>query len=124
MTTPIIITVDGKDFRGELAGNPTADAVAAALPLRGSANRWGDEFYWTIGLNASISDDARTTFGVGELGYWPPGDAFCIFFGPTPASSGDEPVMANAGNPIGWIADDVAPLRATRGGAEIEVRRA
>lgn len=124
VTTPIIISIDGADYRAELNDSATGQAVADALPLEGSASRWGDEYYWSIGINAATSEDARTTFGVGELGYWPPGDAFCIFFGPTPASSGDEPVMANAGNPIGWITDDVSNLRTSGGGGAIEVRRA
>lgn len=95
MPTPIIITIDGTDYRGELNDSVTAKAIAAALPLEGSANRWGDEYYWSIGIDAETADNARTTFGVGELGYWPPGDAFCIFFGQTPASSGEDPVMAS-----------------------------
>tara|TARA_Y100001934_G_scaffold179193_1_gene211983 strand:+ start:1622 stop:1996 length:375 start_codon:yes stop_codon:yes gene_type:complete len=124
MLIPIIARIDGTDYRGELNDSESAAAVAAALPLQGAASRWGDEYYWSIGIDADTADDARATFGVGELGYWPPGDAFCIFFGQTPASSGDEPVMASAGNPIGWITDDVTALRGTAGGASIEVRRA
>ncbi|MBS04287.1 MAG: hypothetical protein CMQ24_16495 [Gammaproteobacteria bacterium] len=90
-----------------------------APPVAGATSTTGRP-----GIDADTADDARATFGVGELGYWPPGDAFCIFFGQTPASSGDEPVMASAGNPIGWITDDVTALRGTTGGASIEVRRA
>jgi hypothetical protein len=70
--------------------NATADAVWAALPLGGRGNRWGDEIYFDIPVQVPQADDARDVLEAGELGYWPLGHAVCIFWGPTPASMGEE----------------------------------
>jgi len=35
-------------------------------------------------------ENGQEVVELGDLGYWPPGQAFCLFFGPTPASQGDE----------------------------------
>ncbi len=57
--------------------------------LLGAPETWGDEIYFAIPVSLK-EDGPRATVEVGDLGYWPPGRAFCIFFGPTPASRGDE----------------------------------
>ncbi|MQG29069.1 MAG: hypothetical protein FI723_11855, partial [SAR202 cluster bacterium] len=45
------------------------------------------------------------------LGYWPPGQAFCLFFGPTPASQGDEIRPASEVTVIGKIIGDSGVLK-------------
>ena len=67
----------------------SAQAIWDALPLEGSANVWGDEIYFRIPV-ALAEDEAQEVVELGDLGYWPPGSAFCIFFGPTPMSRGNE----------------------------------
>lgn len=79
----------------ELDDSETARAIARALPIRARARRWGEEIYFQIDVDRPLSGDARETMEVGELAYWPPGKAFCIFFGPTPASRGSEPRAAS-----------------------------
>ena len=75
----------------ELNDKPTAVKVWEALPIEGRGSRWGDEIYFEIPVAAGQEADAREDVEVGELGYWPVGSAFCIFFGPTPVSSGSQP---------------------------------
>jgi uncharacterized protein len=122
MPIPIIIAVRGLALRAELNDSAAAQAVAAALPITGEVNRWGEEVYFEIPVAADLAPDARADVAIGELGYWPPGRAFCIFFGRTPASTGPEPRAASAVNIIGKMTDDARRLRETREGDKIFIR--
>ena len=86
------IRISARDVTAVAALNEsaTADAIWEALPISARANRWGDEIYFEIPVRLPQADDARDVMEAGELGYWPPGRAFCIFWGRTPASRGDE----------------------------------
>lgn len=108
----------------ELNDSPTAQAIWEALPIEARANTWGDEVYFGIPVEASLEPGARAEMAVGELGYWPAGSAFCIFFGPTPASSGDTPVAASPVNVLGKTVDDATALRAVRAGDLVRVEAA
>jgi hypothetical protein len=105
MPTAIQILVEGQVLPGELNDSETAKALLGRLPLRIRMSRWGDEYYGSIGepLDVAPAPDARDEMAVGELAYWIPGNALCIFFGPTPASEGDEPRAASAVNPLGMV---------------------
>ena len=83
--------------------NPTADAVWDALPLESTCNLWGDEIYFTIPVSRGLDRDAKEIVEKGNLGYWPEGQAFCIFFGPTPISRGGAIKPASAVNIFGNI---------------------
>lgn len=107
----------------ELNDSPTADAVWQALPVEATGNRWGDEIYFAIPVSAKRAPEARAEVEVGELGYWPPGKALCIFFGPTPASQGKEPRAASPINPIGRVLDDVGALQAVPDGARVHIAK-
>jgi hypothetical protein len=107
----------------ELNDSPTAAAVAAALPIRGKANRWGDEIYFRIPVRQDEAPEARAEMEVGELAYWPPGQAFCIFFGRTPASSDEQPQAASPVNPLGRVLGDVAQLRGVPDGAAVVLEK-
>src|ERR1700704_1192101 len=85
-----------------LHANSTARAIWNALPISGRANVWGDEIYFEIPVDLA-EDDGREEVAVGDLGYWPPGNALCIFWGPTPASHGSEPRAASPVNVFGRI---------------------
>ena len=124
MPTPIEIDVDGTKLAAELNDSATAQAIAGVLPLSATASRWGDEYYFGTSIEQPLADDAREEFAVGELGFWPAGNAFCLFFGPTPASTNDTPVMASPGNPIGQVTDDATVLRSRRGSVRISVKPA
>lgn len=119
MTHSIRLRVDDLEFSAELNDSTTASAIHDALPITASANRWGEEFYFGIDVHENQSDDARAEMTVGELAYWPPGNAFCIFFGPTPASFGDEPRAASPVNPVGHITEDCSDLTSVSGSPTI-----
>ena len=80
----------------------TASRILAELPIRSGFNTWGDEIYFQIPVTAD-PEDPRETVESGDLAYWPPGKAFCIFYGPTPASEGDEIRPASPVNPVGRV---------------------
>lgn len=107
-----------------LHDTPTVDALLAALPIEGRANIWGDEIYFDIGLNAAPEPAARANVAVGELGYWPPGSAFCIFFGRTPASTGDGPVAASPVNILGEVIGDATLFKSVRNGETVRLEPA
>lgn len=112
----IIMKVDGETFEVELNGNKAAEALKQMLPLSLGMSRWGDEYYGGLPGKIPAKDEMTDAFEVGEIAYWPPGNAFCIFFGPTPASMGDEPRMASPGILFGRIAaGNVKKLKAMAG---------
>ena len=121
MSQQIRITVDGAAYSAELNDSPTAKAIYDALPIKGSGNRWGEEIYFAIDVDAGLEPDARAEVDLGGLAYWPPGKAFCIFFGPTPASVGDEPRAASEVNHVGRIVEDVSSLSSAPNGAAVQI---
>jgi hypothetical protein len=123
MSHQIQISAGEVRLRAELNDSATARAIYDALPITGKGNRWGDEIYFAIPVDEPAAPDATEDVEVAELGYWPPGKAFCIFFGPTPASPGDEPRAASPVNRIGKVSDDVRPLVEVRHGTEVRLDR-
>lgn len=87
--------------------------------------RWGEEYYGDIGepLGAIEESGAREEVEVGEIAWWPPGNAFCIFFGPTPASIDEKPRAASAVNPVGIIEGDLAALKDLAHSIEVTLER-
>jgi hypothetical protein len=84
-------------------GSPTADAIWNALPLAATVNLWGDEIYFTIPVSLGLDRNAKEIVEMGDLGYWPDGPAFCIFFGLTPISSSGIIKPASAVNVFGRV---------------------
>jgi hypothetical protein len=123
MSQSIKITAGDIQLKAELNDSPTARAIFEALPLRAPGSRWGEEIYFEIPVDEALSGDARADMEVGELGYWPPGRAFCIFFGPTPASSGEQPRAASPVNPVGRVVGDSTTLTAIPSGAEVSLEK-
>ena len=119
MARRIMITAGEVKVGAELNDGPTARMVAEALPIKARGNRWGEEIYFEIPVEADLESDAREVLEAGELGYWPTGNAFCIFFGPTPASRGDEIRAASAVNIIGKAKGDLSQLPGVPNGAEV-----
>jgi hypothetical protein len=111
---------------GQLDDSPTASALAARLPLTVRMSRWGDEYYGALRppLGQPLAPDAREAMIVGELAYWPPGDALCVFFGPTPASEGSEPRAASPVNPIGRLSGPISALKALGAAIQATLDRA
>ena len=121
MATRIQITAAHVSVEAVLNDTATAAKIVDALPVKGQVNRWGDEIYFPVPVRAGQADDARTEMGVGELAYWPPGQAFCVFWGPTPASSGSAPVAASEVNPIGQVDGDATVLSDVLDGAPVTI---
>lgn len=119
----IRVTVQSLAFEAELEDSAAASALRSALPLKASLSRWGEEYYGDIGvLDVGNDSTARDVMELGELAYWKPGRALCIFFGPTPASHGDEPRAASPVVPLGRLVDaDLAALSALGPTVEVSV---
>jgi len=117
----IRVTAGEVSMEADLNDSPTAKQVLEALPLTGRANRWGDEIYFSIPVQADAGPDSRDEVQVGEIAYWPPGTAFCIFWGATPASSGDEPRAASPVNPLGKLDGDAARFAEVASGTEVTI---
>jgi hypothetical protein len=119
----IKIVAGGVEAMALLNDSETAHLVWAALPISASASIWGDEIYFRIDLSAS-EQDAQEVVDIGDVAFWPPGQALCLFFGPTPMSVGDEIRPASAVNVIGRIEGDPTTLKAVPAGAGVLVERA
>jgi hypothetical protein len=121
MPKRIRITAGKLSAVAELDASPTAQAIWEALPFEASASRWGDEVYFEIPVQLDEAAGARQVMRIGELGYWPVGSAFCIFFGRTPASEGDEPRAYSNVNPFGQLQGDATVFAAVRSGTRVTV---
>ena len=124
MEKKIRISVQDLKVEANLNESKTAQSIWESLPIEGRANLWGEEIYFSIPVKAGSEAGARDVVTSGELGYWPPGTAFCIFFGPTPASKGDEIRAASAVNIIGKVLGDPKTLRKAKNGAKITLEKA
>lgn len=112
------------ELRAALNDSQTATAIYDALPLVANGNRWGEEIYFAIPVDGPLAKDATANVKVSDLGYWPPGKAFCVFFGRTPASTGADPRAASPVNIIGQVLDDATVLTTVPDGAEVRVEKA
>ena len=120
----IRITAGKVAVEAALNESPTATKIWEALPMEARGNTWGDEIYFSIPVDAKSEKDARDVVAVGELGYWPPGTAFCIFYGRTPASTDDRPRAASPVNIIGKVIGDATAFRAVSSGTRVKLERA
>jgi uncharacterized protein len=105
------------------ADSPTADAIWDALPLESTGNLWGDEIYFTIPVSLGLDRGAKEIVDMGDLGYWPDGPAFCIFFGPTPISRGTAIKPASAVNIFGKIIGSAEVFKQVTSRAPIRVEK-
>jgi len=106
----------------ELNDTKTAQAIWEALPIKGHANLWGEEIYFSIPLILKL-EVGQELVSIGDLGYWPQGNAFCIFFGPTPVSHGDEVRPASAVTVFGRVTGDATVFKQVASGTEITIER-
>ena len=106
----------------ELNNSSTAEKIWDALPIEGRANTWGDEIYFRIPLSLP-PENPREVVEMGDLGYWPPGEAFCIFFGPTPASRGGEIRPASPVNVFGRVSHDPTALKKVAAGDPVVIKK-
>lgn len=119
----IKISAGGITVTATLHDNATAEAIWAALPLTARGNRWGDEIYFEIPVQLAQASDARDVLKAGELAYWPAGRAFCIFWGPTPASRSGEIRAYSPVNVFGQLEGNPQAFDPVAGGTEIKIER-
>jgi hypothetical protein len=103
MATKIIIEAGKCRMEAELSDTAAAQKIGDALPLSADVSRWGDEYYGSVGVDISEDATGKELMKIGEIAYWPPGKALCIFFGPTPASTDERPKAASTVLPVGMV---------------------
>ena len=120
-----IISIGFKNLTVEAALNdsPTASEIWSHLPIEAHTNTWGDEIYFEIPVNMPQEPDAREQVEIGELGYWPVGRSFCIFFGPTPVSKDEKPRAYSPVNIIGKVLGDFSQLSSIQDGQRVRIAR-
>ena len=118
----IRITAGSVDADAVLDDSATSGLVWDALPLAVAGETWGDEIYFQIPVHAK-PEKPRATVELGDLAYWPPGSAFCIFFGRTPSSQGEEIRPASPVNVFGKLAGDPTIFKRVRSGTQVKVER-
>jgi hypothetical protein len=107
----IRIRVGQLTMEAQLHDTPTAQKIARALPIHASFNTWGDEIYFAIPVTSELDENASEVVELGDLGYWPPGKSFCIFFGQTPMSRPGEIRPASAVNIVGRVIGDATQFK-------------
>jgi hypothetical protein len=122
MGKKIHIRAGAIEAEAELNDTRTAQAIWEILPIEGRTNLWGDEIYFSIPLSLEL-ETGQELVNIGELGYWPQGNAFCIFFGPTPVSQGDEIRPASPVTVFGKIHSDATIFKNVAAGMKITIRR-
>jgi len=121
MPTQIEIIVGNETLKAELFDTACAKAIVERLPIEAMPDEWGDEFYFEIPMTMSLDETATAKVKIGDIGYWPTGRAMAIFFGPTPMSTGSDPVPASAVNLVGKIIDDATFLKKAKGASKISI---
>ena len=123
MKRQIIINAGSVKAKAEIDDSKTADGIWKALPIKGTANLWGDEIYFEIPVELKL-ENSKEIVSSGDLGYWPSGSCFCIFFGPTPMSKGNEIRPASAVNVFGKVIGDAKIFKQVKEGESIVIERA
>ena len=119
----ISIRFDNLTVEATLNDSPTASEIWSQLPIEARTNTWGDEIYFEIPVNIPQEPDAREQVEIGELGYWPVGRAFCIFFGPTPVSTDEKPLAYSPVNIIGEVLGDFSQLSSIQDGERVRIAK-
>ena len=123
MPRTIRITAGNMTMDATLNETATASEIWDALPITARANIWGDEIYFAIPVHRD-EENAKATVGLGDLGYWPPGNAFCIFYGPTPMSRGDEIRPASPVNIVGKVVGDAKAFKQVSSDTKVTITEA
>lgn len=111
-------------LKAQLFDTPTGRSIWEALPVTARVMTWGDEFYFGIPAEAELEVEAEAVVEIGALAYWPTMPAFCVFFGPTPVSHGQEARAASPVNVFGKLLEvDRDILRSIQDGDEVIVRK-
>lgn len=122
--TQIVIKIGDKEIRAELFNTPTGKLISNILPITAKFNTWGDEIYFEIPVDAPLDETQTDEVKLGDIGYWPEGNAFCIFFGKTPISTEDKILPASKVNIVGRLIDNPTVFRALKSYKEISIHKA
>jgi hypothetical protein len=122
MTRKIKISTNDYGITAELIDkNPkTADAIWDSLPFECEVNTWGEEIYFSIPIKLEL-ENPQDVVDVGDIGYWPTGKAFCIFFGQTPMSEPGKIKPASPVNVFAKVMGDIEVLKKIKDGDKIKV---
>ena len=120
----INISVGELEVTGTLNNSSCSSQIWELLPITSNCNTWGDEIYFPIDLSFPEDSNSTEVVDSGTLAFWPPGNAFCIFYGKTPASNGDEIRAASPVNIIGSISGDEKVFRSIAPGTKITISKA
>lgn len=122
MNGRVRVTVEKLSFAVHLNDTESAAALRQALPLAGTVSLWGQEIYFQAPVRVQTADPVIETVEVGTFAYWPPGEALCLFWGPTPASTDSRPRAASPVILLGRFVPDAAALNQVRPGTTIRIQ--
>lgn len=117
----IIFDFGDLKMSAELNDSPTSNALYEQLPIEGISQVWGDEIYFSTSIVTENDEWAKETVDLGDIAFWPPGNAVCLFFGPTPMSAPGEIRPASPTNIMGKLSGDLDLLKSISGGSEVKV---
>jgi len=123
MADEISIKAGAVQVKAQLNSTRTARSLLGILPIKATANTWGDEIYFDVPLNMEI-ESGREVVDMGDVAYWPDGPSLCLFFGRTPASRGNEIRAASAVTVLGRIVGDPKILKWVKSGIEVTIEKA
>jgi hypothetical protein len=124
MGCQITIQAGTAQVKARLFDTPTALKTAAALPITATASTWGDEIYFSIPVEEPLDESAQEIVKEGDIGFWPPGQAFCLFFGKTPISTGTGIKPASAVNMVGMLEGSWDALKLVQEGDPVIIEKA
>lgn len=122
MSRRVFIRAGSIEMEAELVDCATSDAIWKALPLESIVNTWGQEIYFNIPVSIGL-ENGQEVVSAGDIAYWPPGKAFCIFFGPTPASRGNVIRSASKVNVFGKVISDLDALGRVSDGEKVLIEK-
>jgi hypothetical protein len=105
MNKAIRIRIGDRAFEARLNDTKVAGMIWEALPLSAAFRYWGDEIYFLIPVRKKALEFPKEVVEAGDLGYWPDGPCFCIFYGLTPISSPGKIKPASPVEVIGRVED-------------------
>ena len=122
MSRDIKITFEKLSILATLNNSSTSDKLWKKLPIESSVSTWGEEIYFSIPIN-DVEENAKSVVDLGDLAFWPPGSAFCLFFGQTPVSSEGAIKPASPVNVIGKVLGDIEPLKSVISGEKVKIEK-